>query len=273
MNILLIGTSGYIGSAFYDAMKRRNIPAVAVSREHVDYTDRKQLVMLIESTKPTFVICAAAYIPQPSVDLCKHHKAMTIRANVVLPSMIAHECHDRGIPMGHISTGCLYRDDQGYTEDDPPTRDSFEYAGFYVSTKHVSELLVREYCPNSFVWRIRLPFDNVNSPRNYLTKLRMHETVWDHINSLTHRQSFVNSALDMIERDVPWGVYNMTCRGSISAFEIIEMMEVKMPVKLKSLVPGPVPGTILSTEKLDATGCGMMEVHDAVKLSLKDWVE
>ena len=266
--IVLGGVTGYVGSAIFTAMQKRGIAGIAVSRKQVDYTKREELVTLLEAAKPSFVINAAAWIPQPSVDLCKNDRAKCLRANVILPDMISTECNKRGIAIGHISTGCLYGDDREYTETDEPTRRVTDYAGTYVWLKYTSEMIVRELCPRSFVWRIRIPFDNQDSPRNYLTKLRQYPQIWNHTNSLTHRGDFADSALLMIEKGAPWGVYNMTNRGSIATVTIVNSAGWTG----KTYVDGPVTGSRLSTAKLEATGCGMRDVWDAVEESLRTWV-
>jgi hypothetical protein len=39
----------------------------------------------------------------------------------------------------------------------------------------------------------------------------------------------------------------------------------------RDIIKGPVSGSILSTAKLEATGCGMRPVVDAVAEALKNW--
>lgn len=273
MSILLLGASGYIGSAIFAAMQKRGVPGIAVSRKQIDYTNREELVTLLNTAKPGWVINAAAYIPQPSVDLCKNDPEKTFRANVVFPSMLAVECAERGIALGQIGTACLFDDAREYTEEDKPTRDFNSYCGVYLEGKWLAEKMVSIVCPRSYVWRIRLPFDNLENLRNYLTKLRSHEHVWSHINSLTHRGDFANAALNMIERKVPWGIYNCCNGGSIPAVEIIsDMVKHGLVTRVPKFGPGPVTGSRLSTAKLEAMGCGMRNVEDAIEESLRTWV-
>lgn len=265
--ILVLGASGYIGSAFCKELSNRATTYVPF---HVKDMPLEVITDEIAS-KPgqiDFVINAAAFIPPSGrVDDCKDFKSETMRANVYLPDAIAQTCKREGIAMAHISTGCLYDEDREYAEDEEPTRKGNDYGGFYVSTKYLSEKLVRQSCPQSYVWRIRLPFDEFDHPKNYLTKLRSFKQVWHQTNSLTHRGDFVKSAMDMVEREAPWGVYHMTNKGSAPAIAIVGDMRMDD----KPIIQGPVPGCRLSTSKLEAAGCGMRPVADAVEKSLRQW--
>jgi dTDP-4-dehydrorhamnose reductase len=272
MSILLLGRTGYIGSAFEKEIDARGIDGVCANRKTFDYTNEELLRDYCKIKRTSVIINAAAYIPTPSVDLCKNNKPETWRANVHLPTMLARVCHELGITFCHISTACLYDDAREYTEDDFPTRLGNGYCGFYLNTKWFAEELVNNLCESHYIWRIRLPFDEFDSHRNYLSKLKAYPRVWDQVNSLTHRGDFVKSALDMVERKVHFGTYNMVNKGSASALWIAE--RIKGTTNEHRLVPinGPVSGSILSTAKLEATGCGMRPVSEAIAEALKNWV-
>jgi dTDP-4-dehydrorhamnose reductase len=268
MSIMLLGRTGYIGSALAKEIERRGIPAKMISRKGRDYTDEETVREQLNVLQPEVLVNAAAFIPTPSVDLCKNNKPETWRANVHLPVMLARVCQELGITFCHISTACLYDDKKEYTEDDDPTRLGDGYCSFYLNTKYFSETMVRSLCAKHYIWRIRIPFDEFDNPRNYLSKIKSHPIVWNQVNSLTHRGDFAKSALDMIERKVPFGTYHMVNKGGISAFKVLEAMEENT---LGRMFAGPVSGSILSTAKLEATGCGMRSVVDAVAEALKNW--
>jgi len=269
--ILLLGAMGYIGTAFQKEISRRGLDYRWLSRSKIhpcDYTKEAVIRPLLKELNPHLVINCAAFIPQPSVDLCKNDVGQTLNANVVFPLMLSRVCQEHGIPLAHISTACLYGDKREYNEEDQPTRDFNGYCGLYLRTKFIAEQEVGRN-PMAYIWRIRLPFDEFNSPRNYLTKLRSYPEVWDHTNSLTHRGDFVKAALDMVEMNAPYGVYNMVNPGSIAAKEICKMMWSDM--KQPAFVPGPCTGSTLSTAKLLATGVKIRNVHEAVKNALENW--
>lgn len=266
MSILLLG-QGYIGSQFHKEIADRDLGGFSVKRSDIDYTKEVGLRGIIKMCQPELIVNAAAWIPQPSVDLCKDDIEKTMDANAVFPAMLSNVCWEQGIALAHISTGCFFDDQKVYTEEDRPTRSYSGYCGAYLLVKRLAESLVG-LNPRSYIWRIRLPFDAYENPRNYLTKLRSHTSVWSHTNSLTHRGDFVKAALDMWAMKVPFGTYHMVNKGSISAQTILEMMGENT---LGRMVPGPVTGSTLSTAKLEAAGVKVRDVREAVSESIQNW--
>ena len=106
--ILLLGASGYIGTAFVTELQRRKKEFVPLARRQVDYTRFDLLLDFLKAKKPTFVINAAGYTGKPNVDACELDKAGTLAGNTLLPQTIAHACAVMGIPWGHVSSGCIY---------------------------------------------------------------------------------------------------------------------------------------------------------------------
>jgi UDP-glucose 4,6-dehydratase len=274
--ILIIG-QGYSGTAFAAECRARGIKFEAISRSDFDYSDYKLLREYICALRPDLVINCAAYIPLRSVDDCKLNRPETLKANVMLPCTMVGVCEATGTPLAHISTACLYDDKREYSETDPPTRNLKDgYCSFYLRTKFLSEQLVETY-PKSYVWRIRLPFDEQDHPKNYLTKLRSFPQVWNHTNSLSHRGDYVSAALDLWNMRAPFGVYNLVNKGIISAVDILhEVFKWDKTITLEDtlkyqFIPGPCTGSTLSTAKLEATGVKIRDVHDAVRDSLENW--
>ena len=110
--ILVLGQTGYIGTQFINELKYRNLSYRGISRVNIDYTNYSALYSLLTTdvARNNFelVINCSGYIGRPNVDACEDHKAETIEGNVVLPKMISDVCSDVGIPLMHISSGCIY---------------------------------------------------------------------------------------------------------------------------------------------------------------------
>ncbi len=266
--IALIG-HGYIGSAFAKEINR-----LGLIHQHLSHEDVGGFWKAHEHFKnhrPTLVINCAAFIPPESVSLCDKHPAETITGNTIFPAMLAHVCQDQGIPLAHISTGCLWSDGREHPEDDPPQRAFSGYCGFYIGAKILSEQCVRQY-PQHYVWRIRLPFDEYDCARNYLRKLADFKEVFDHDNSLSHRGDFVRACLDLWKIRAPFGTYNVMNPGSVRAKNIIDRLLVKgirsFPCKIVSGVGGD---TKVNVEKLLSTGVSIRPVEEALSDSLNNW--
>src|SRR5688500_18330577 len=106
--ILLLGASGYIGSAFAEALAQRGLRFTPLSRASVDYTRFTVLVDFLRQHKPSFLINAAGFTGRPNVDACEAAQSETLGGNVLLPLAIAHACEATRTPWGHVSSGCIY---------------------------------------------------------------------------------------------------------------------------------------------------------------------
>lgn len=283
--ILIVGASGYIGSEFIRQMNLNH--AQFRTGRHSEYNTYRKLVNLIQDTNVKLVINCAAFIKNGAVDNNEDHKADNLMGNLVFPTNLVNACERWRVPLLHVSTGCLYNGDnegRGWSEADEPQL-SFRLrpdVGVYVGAKQLAEEVVRQYS-NVWIARVRLPFDRYDHARNYISKLIRYERVFDATNSLSHRGDFVEACLKMISQRVPYGTYNVTNEGAISAEEITRMIHW-YDVRRKEFVwwdhdeflsrcaRTPKSNCLLNVEKLAGVGIKMRPVREAVNDSLKNWV-
>lgn len=231
------------------------------------------LRQLIDQHEPDVVINAAAFIPPSGrVSDCDRFKNETICGNVIFPKMVTEACAQQVIPLIHISTGCLFDEAKEYNEEDTPTRGWEGYCGTYVGSKLLAERLVRYY-HKTYVLRIRLPFDEIDHPRNYLRKLTTFPTVFDHVNSLTHRGDFAKAALDLFQIGAQYGIYHCVNPGTVSARTVLnELMARNIIDRMPKIEKGAVTnGAILSTKKLTDAGVKIRPIFDAMREALDNW--
>ena len=241
MKYIILGKSGYIGSAFAELLATRKFLGgadyVGLSRSMVDYTDYDELDVWLDLTtqgKPATIINCAGYIGKPNVDACESNKTATIKGNVTFPAMIAQLCREKNIRLAHISSGCIYSGyDKKYTEDCPSDFD-FQNGSFYSGTKDLAETQVKQINPDAHIFRLRIPFDSINNPRNYITKILSYNKLLDAENSLSHRGDFVRYCLDLLCK-APAGVYNVTNPGSLTTREVVDMLEFWFRKKFNQL--------------------------------------
>jgi len=269
--ILVLGPKGYLGSAFciYLQATQRDYAAESWRFSHQD--DLSPLHDMLSYYNPKLVINCIAYIPQPTVDACKDHPDRTIQTNIIFPLLLAKACERRGVPLMHLSTGCLYDEQNVYRESDMPTRGWPGNCGCYVGGKLMAEKYVTNY-RRGYVLRLRLPFDHLDSKRNYLSKLANFSRVYDHVNSLTHRGDFVRAAIELFEKQAPFGIYHLTNPGFVSAAEVIEkMIAHKLIGHLPQIVKSETTGCKLATDKLSELGIAMRPVKEALDDALTNW--
>lgn len=284
--IVLIG-HGYIASAFADKMRKENKEFVQLSHSSC-YTFQKaqESFLSVPDRANATVINCCAFIKNGRADDCEDDKANTWLGNFAFPLTISHACEVLGMPFLHVSTACLYHTTKcgdGWTEEDPPQLSyrNRQDCGTYVASKALAEEAI---AGNQKLWiaRVRLPFDNIDHPRNYLSKLRNYDKVFDNCNTLAHRYEFVSACLQMIEQRIPYGTYNVMNRGAIWAHDIIAMMN-KIPSLAREFVywdhqefmstmaRTPKSNCCISSQKLASAGIVMREVSDAVESSLRNW--
>lgn len=311
--IILLGASGYIGQAFVAELQKRRQPFKTLSRAQIDYTRFEVLLHFLRETKPTFLINAAGYTGKPNVDACEIAKADTLQGNTLLAQTIAHACEAAGVPWGHISSGCIFSGAKitengqerverdlskpalkqlaetnsaavhGFTETDEP---NFSFrrppCSFYSGTKALAEESIAGV-GESYVWRLRIPFDEYDNARNYLSKVQRYSKVYDNVNSISHRGDLVRVCLDLWERRAPFGTYNITNPGFITTRQVIKWIEkILKPSRrfefwesdeefYQVAAKTPRSNCVMDVSKLLATGVKLRPVEEALEDSLRNW--
>lgn len=312
--IVLLGATGYVGQAFQRELQVRGEPFLAVSRKELDYTRYEVLVGVLRDLRPHFLINAAGYTGRPNVDACELAKADTLQGNTLFPLTVSHACQAAGIPWGHVSSGCIYagakirehgetrveRDltrpairevvqqrpacVEGFRENDPPNF-TFRHppCSFYSGTKALAEEAL-SHDESVYVWRLRIPFDEHDNARNYLTKLQRYAKLYENFNSLSHRADFVGACLDLWKLRAPFGTYNVTNPGFVSTQQVAEKIrKILDPERVfeywaddeefyRKAVKTPRSNCVLNVDKIQAAGVSLRPVEEALQEALENWV-
>jgi dTDP-4-dehydrorhamnose reductase len=285
--IYLLGGSGYVGQAYQALLTRKGLPFRNLRRADIDYTDPAILRDALRRDQVSFVINAAGYTGKPNVDACELHKTECLFGNAVFPGLVAQACQEAGVPWGHVSSGCIYTgsrpDGTGFSETDTP---NFTFrtnnCSFYSGTKALGEEVLTGQ-PNVYVWRLRIPFNHEENPRNYLTKLMRYQTLLAAENSISQLEEFVAATFACWEKRVPFGTYNVTNPGHVTTHEVVDAI-LKSGVHPKNYVffkdetdfmskaaKTPRSNCVMTSAKLASVGIQMTEVHEAVARDLARW--
>ena len=311
--IVLLGASGYVGQAFQRALKQQGEPFTALSRKQLDYTDYGALAQFLQRSRPAFLINAAGYTGKPNVDACETARADTLQGNTLFPLTVSHACAATCTPWGHVSSGCIYsgaiiadrgvrrveRDltkpelkglisegpgaIHGFTEADEPNF-SFRHppCSFYSGTKALAEEALADD-RHVYLWRLRIPFNGIDNPRNYLTKLQRFAKVYDNVNSLSHLDDYVRASLALWNMRAPFGTYNIVNPGYITARQVVDMIQhVLKPDRefqywdnddefYRLGAKTPRSNCVLDPAKLLSTGIQLRSVEDALMDALTRW--
>ena len=311
--ILLLGATGYIGQAFQNELKLRGEKFISLSRKNADYTRFDVLLKLLRAKKISFVINAAGYTGKPNVDACELDRAGTLQGNTLFPQTVAHACASAKIPWGHVSSGCIFAGAKifergrlrvekdlnqpkwhalvekkspavrGFTETDAPNfcfRDG--PCSFYSGTKALGEEAI-EKLGKIYIWRLRIPFDEFDSARNYLSKVQRYAKVYDNVNSISHRADFVKACLDTWKLRAPFGIYNVTNPGYVTTRQVVGQIEKFLKPKRKFefwkndaefyqvAAKAPRSNCVMDASKLLNAGVKIRGVEEALEDSLKNW--
>ena len=281
MKILLFGGNGYIGSEFVSQLDP--ISGIQLIRLPSRNHSFRELEKTIFSIKPHVIINCAAYVGGNSIANCENHKDQAIQSNIIFPQMLGEICSVHDIIFGHMSSGCVFNGYPigGYEEEDVRTMTFNSMCSFYTGTKAMAEDCLNDV-KKKYIWRIRLPFDEIDHPRNYLTKLMRFEKLVVALNSLSNRKELVNACIECIMKSVPFGTYHVTNPGGIRSDEITVMMRNILKIdkdfqyfeSVESFnKTGTIPrsNTLLNTDKLASVGIMMTPVHESVGKCLKNW--
>lgn len=297
MKIVVLGSTGYLGSAYLKFLNSKQVDHIGLSRSVVDYSRPEVFIPFLKKEKPDFVINAAGYTGKPNVDACELDKARTVEGNALLPGMIREACEAVGLPWGHVSSGCIYsgrRDDGApFAEEDPP---NFSFrtnnCSFYSGTKALGEEVLQgaESC---FIWRLRIPFNHEDSPRNYLKKLMTYQRLLEAENSISHLEEFVRATVETWLKKIPFGIYNVTNPGFVTTSRVTELIVEEGSRREEAGEENPYPSTfdfftseeeflrtaaktprsncVLDTSKLTQAGIELRPVEEAIRDSLQNW--
>jgi dTDP-4-dehydrorhamnose reductase len=171
----------------------------------------------------------------------------------------------------------------GFTETDTP---NFSFSdppcSFYSGTKALGEEAIAN-APQCFVWRLRIPFDEIDNARNYLSKVQRYSKVYDNVNSISHRADYARACLDLWDLRAPFGIYNVTNPGFVTTRHVVGLVEkILKPARrfeywesdeefYKVAAKTPRSNCVMDTTKLVSAGVKIRSVEEALEDSLKNW--
>ncbi len=135
----------------------------------------------------------------------------------------------------------------------------------------------------SYVWRLRIPFDEFDSARNYLSKVQRYQKAYDNVNSISHRADYVRSCLDLWALRAPFGTYNVTNPGFVTTRQVVGLIEKFLKPARKFefwkndaefyqiAAKTPRSNCVMDVTKLLSAGVKIRGVDEALDDSLRNW--
>jgi dTDP-4-dehydrorhamnose reductase len=285
--ILLLGGNGYVGNAIQKNLTGRGLPFTVASRASSDYSGLPVLIKMLRDLRPEFLINAAGYTGKPNVDACEIHRTECLDGNAVLPGVIREACEQTQTPWGHVSSGCIFTgakpDGSGFTENDAPNF-SFRQnnCSFYSGCKALGEEVL-DGAENCFIWRLRIPFNNINSARNYISKMMRYDRLLMATNSLSQLDEFADACVASWIQRVPFGVYNLTNPGSVTTRDVVRLIQKHGLSNrdfqffesddqfMKLAAKTPRSNCVLDSTKAIAAGLPLSPIEESLEKAMKNW--
>ncbi len=287
--ILLLGGNGYVGNAIQKNLTGRGLSFTVASRASSDYSSLSVLVKMLRELRPEFLINAAGYTGKPNVDACEIHRTECLDGNAVLPGVIREACEQTDTPWGHVSSGCIFTgakaDGSGFTESDAPNF-SFrqDNCSFYSGCKALGEEVLSG-AENCFIWRLRIPFNNINIARNYISKMMRYDRLLMATNSLSQLDEFADACVASWTQRVPFGTYNLTNPGVVTTRDVVRLIQKHGLSQrdfqffesddqfMKLAAKTPRSNCVLDSTKAMAAGLPLSPIDEALEKAMKSWQE
>ncbi len=235
MKILVIGSTGMIGSAF-----KRNPAEDAgysfFSHATLEIKDPAQLAGRLEQERPDYVINTAAYV---GVEPCGNNPGEAFVVNTKAVKDLAEICKRLDICLVHFSSDGVFDGRKGdyYTEADTPNP-----VNMYGMTKYMGDLFVQNICPKYYILRVPILF-GLRENRGKIFLEKMYELVRsgrkelriadDIISCPSFTDDIARGALGIIKAKMPYGLYHLKNEGKASLFEFADRFFNKLGSTVK----------------------------------------
>ena len=228
MKILIYGGNGWIGNQFISLFNKLNIKYIN-GNSRVD--NEIELINEIEKEQPTHILCLIGRThgkigdkEYTTIDYLEQKGKLVenIRDNLYSPLILAIISERKKIHLTYLGTGCIFEYDNehlnGFNEESKPNF----FGSSYSVVKGYTDRLMHLYENNVLNLRIRMPINEENNKRNFITKITNYKKICSISNSMTVLPELIPIAIDMMKNKLT-GTINLTNPGTISHNEILEL--------------------------------------------------
>lgn len=109
---LLTGSEGWICGHLEGLL---NAQGKTVHATNYRMENSAKMNEIFDEFQPTHVINCAGKTGRPNVDWCEDNRVETVRSNVIGTLMLAELCHERGVHLTNMATGCEQHSPRTYS--------------------------------------------------------------------------------------------------------------------------------------------------------------
>ena len=271
-SLLVIGSKGQLGWELESQGADFGFSIIGIDVDKLDITDSAAVEATLKHMDVSVVINAAAYT---AVDKAEAEPDLAFAVNREGPHNLAAACHQRSIPLIHISTDYVFNGHKRkpYEEENAPSP-----IGIYAQSKAQGEEAIQKQCEKHII--IRTAWLYGAHGNNFVkTMLRLGrerkelKVVNDQMGCPTSAEdlaAFILAICSQLHKRKdfnPWGIYHYCGQGETTWFgfakKIFELASAYETLRIQRLIPittaeYPTPAarpanSVLSCEKIERT--------------------
>ncbi|OGC10073.1 hypothetical protein A3F86_03300 [candidate division WOR-1 bacterium RIFCSPLOWO2_12_FULL_45_9] len=234
MKILIIGSTGIVGSAF---KRNRTKSDTYFFEDHstLEIKNRDQMLARLAETRPDVVINTAAYV---GVNPCAEHQTEAYAVNAEAVRDLAEICKQLNICLAHLSTDAVFDGQKGdsYTEEDAANP-----LNVYGKSKHAGDLFVEDICKKYYIFRLPILFGTRENKGNIFIE-KMHKLAASGTTELlisddvfscpSFSDDLAREILRLIKAKLAHGLYHLKNEGKASLFEFASTFFAKLGLEI-----------------------------------------
>ncbi len=273
MKVMILGSSGQLG----DDLKRKIISKTLCRKNNkINYFNKTEISNYIKKISPNIIINCVAYT---DVNNARNEKDNCKYLNYSFPKFLARICKKNKIILIHFSTDYVF---DGYKKSHYTEKSATNPLNYYGKTKlNGDESIINSGC-KFYIFRISWLY-NINFKKNFIYKVRA-KILKGKLFSLPVNQigapissdlvsEYIKIFIKKIEKeDVNSGIFNLTCKGYASRYQIGE--EISKIVKKKHSIK---PFKILRSQKHEAvkrplnSRLNIKKIEKIIQINIPKW--
>lgn len=259
MRILLLGSTGMLGSAFAHTFKQHAVQFISVNHQMLDIESEDSVLALFDEHTADVVINCTGIV---SINPCEEDPELCTRINALGALYISRQAAARKMTFVQFSSHAVFDGTKNdyYTEDDIPSPNSV-----YAVSKYASEIYASQ-CPQHYVIRVPVMFGpRNNSTQGFVdkmlslmkkdTELRIAD---DKIDSPTYSMDVAKTVYGFLANNTEFGLYHIANSGCTSYYDFIVAVRDTLGIQatlhrakdadFPSLAPKPLRTAMRSTK-------------------------
>ena len=223
--ILLLGSTGMLGTGIEKVCRRRNIPCIGITHKQLEITNINQLNDVIKRFMPEVIINTVAI---PGIEQCELEPRRAFDINSIAVLNLAKICEKNNVTLMQISSSSVFdgTKDGFYTEED-----NVNPTGIYAASKYIAECFVRNICSKYYIIRLSTLFGKRRNKGarfvdKAIEKIKNGEEIRvaaDRTDSPTYTIDAANAIISLMDIE-PYGICHIANSGKTSYYNFTKKL-------------------------------------------------